>query len=283
MQVVQPIEQLKEQLVTWRQQEQRIAFVPTMGNLHQGHLSLVDKAKQLADKVVVSIFVNPTQFNDQHDLAAYPRTVEADLQQLTAQQCDLVFVPNVNDIYPNGTRTQTQVHVPEIGDRLCGQYRPGHFDGVATVVTKLLNLVQADVAVFGEKDYQQLLLIQKLVTDLNCPTEVIGVETYREPNGLAMSSRNRYLSDAEKQQAGALYQELAGLAQQIQAGERDYSKLCQQAKQRLMLKGFEPDYIEVCRAEDLQAPKEGDRHLRILLAAYLGSARLIDNIACVLA
>ncbi len=274
---------LRTQLAAWRQQGHRIAFVPTMGNLHRGHLSLVETAKHHADKVIVSIFVNPTQFNDKQDLAAYPRTLSEDRQQLADVGCDAIFIPSVEMMYPSGLADYTTVSVPVIGERLCGAHRPGHFDGVATVVTKLFNLVQADVAVFGEKDYQQLLLIKKLVKDLNFPVEIIGAKTYREENGLAMSSRNQYLSTTEKEKAGQLYAMLMTIQHAIMAGRRDFTELCQQASQQLTSQGFEPEYIEVCRADDLQLATTEDKTLRIVLAARLGSARLIDNIACDLA
>ncbi len=274
---------LRTQLAAWRQQGHRIAFVPTMGNLHRGHLSLVETAKRHADKVIVSIFVNPTQFNDKQDLAAYPRTLSEDRQQLADVDCDAIFIPSVEVMYPTGLTDYTTVNVPVIADRLCGAHRPGHFDGVATVVTKLFNLVQADVAVFGEKDYQQLLLIKKLVKDLNFPVEIIGAKTYREENGLAMSSRNQYLSTTEKEKAGQLYVMLMTIQHAIMAGRRDFTALCQQASQQLTSQGFEPEYIEVCRTDDLQLATTEDKALRIVLAARLGSARLIDNIACNLA
>ncbi|EMR13601.1 pantoate--beta-alanine ligase, partial [Methylophaga lonarensis MPL] len=197
MQIVDSLLGLRAQIRTWRAQQMSIAFVPTMGNLHQGHLSLVQRAQTIADKVVVSIFVNPLQFDDKADLQAYPRTLQQDIQQLSETDCDLLFTPPAELIYPKGMAAQTKVVVPGVDDKLCGKMRPGHFDGVATVVTKLFNLVQADMALFGEKDYQQLLMIRRLVDDLNLPIEIISVPTCREQDGLAMSSRNQYLSESE--------------------------------------------------------------------------------------
>jgi pantoate--beta-alanine ligase len=193
MQIVETLTALRAQLRAWRQTDQTIAFVPTMGNLHQGHLSLVAKAKERADKVVVSIFVNPMQFDDKADLSAYPRTLEQDVEKLTSIDCDLVFTPSVEVMYPFGMEHQTKVAVPNTDDKLCGKNRVGHFDGVATVVTKLLNMVSPDLAVFGEKDYQQLSVIKQLVRDLNIPADILGAPTLRETNGLAMSSRNQFV------------------------------------------------------------------------------------------
>ena len=283
METVSSLAQLRQQVKQWRKQGLTIGFVPTMGNLHAGHLSLVDKAKQHADKVIVSIFVNPLQFNDQIDLKAYPRTIEADIAQLTQTACDIVFVPDVATIYPEGMTKQSKITVPDIGDRLCGAHRPGHFDGVATVVTKLFNKALPDVAVFGEKDYQQLLLIKKLVHDLNMPIEIIGAETHREQNGLAMSSRNQYLSAIEQTTAAEIVQTLLEIKQRLEQGQGDFTAICEQAKQAIEQKGFEVDYIEICREADLMPAQSEDKALRILIAAQLGPARLIDNMACYLA
>lgn len=283
MQTITSPYRVRQQVELWRQQGHTISFVPTMGNLHDGHLSLISKASQHADKVVVSIFVNPLQFNDQTDLSAYPRTLEADTQHLSLTACDILFVPSAETMYRNGMTNQTKVMVPIVGDRLCGQHRPGHFDGVATVVTKLFNMVMPDSAIFGEKDYQQLLLIKKLVQDLNMPIEVISAETYREQDGLAMSSRNQYLTGMERQSATEIYHTLQILKQQLLQGEQDFSLLCQQAEHALKQHGFNPDYIEICRESDLMPANQEDKAIRILIAAQLGHARLIDNIACYLA
>ena len=283
MEIVECDDALKTQISQWRQQGLIIAFVPTMGNLHAGHLSLVKKAQQLADKVVVSIFVNPLQFNDTSDLSAYPRTLEADVEQLVGAQCDLLFTPSQQSVYPNGMEAQTIVLVPNMDDKLCGLHRPGHFDGVATIVLKLLNLVQADVAVFGEKDYQQLLLIKKMVVDLNLAIEIVGAPTSRESNGLAMSSRNQYLTDQQSLVAGELYNTMLSIVEQLVNGNKDLSLLCEEAKDRLNHFGFEPEYVDIRRDEDLELASSDDKEIRIFIAARLGQARLIDNLACNLA
>ena len=280
MQRIETIAALHAQIKAWRQQQLTIAFVPTMGNLHQGHLSLVNKAKELADKAVVSVFVNPLQFDDKADLSAYPRTLNDDIQKLTSVECDAVFTPTVDVMYPNGMKNQTNIIVPNMDDKLCGLKRPGHFDGVATIVTKLLNIVQADVAVFGEKDYQQLLLIKKMVKDLNLPTDIVGSATYREGNGLAMSSRNQYLTDEQRDQAATLYQILLMVKEQLEQGNNSIAEIQQQAVAHLQKLGFDPDYVDIRRSDDLEQATSTDKSLRILLAARLGKARLIDNIAC---
>ncbi|MFW5450497.1 MAG: pantoate--beta-alanine ligase [Methylophagaceae bacterium] len=283
MQVVDSVTAIRAKIKEWRRQHHSIAFIPTMGNLHQGHLSLVAKAQEMADKVVVSIFVNPLQFDDKADLSAYPRTLDVDIQQLALGECDLVFTPSAEMIYPHGMEKHTSVLVPNMDNKLCGRERPGHFDGVATVVTKLFNMVQADVAVFGEKDYQQLLLIKQLVQDLAFPIDVIGSPTHREKNGLAMSSRNQYLSEAQREQAAGLYQTLLSVRVQLESGELNFSSLQKSAVDKLEQLGFLPDYVDIRCASDLQQAKAGDKSLRILAAAHLGKARLIDNIACNLA
>ena len=283
MQTAETITALRTQIKVWRQQNQTIAFVPTMGNLHQGHLSLVAKAQELADKVVVSVFVNPLQFNDTTDLAAYPRTLEQDFQQLVSVDCDLLFTPTSEMMYPNGMEAQTTVSVPGMDDKLCGQDRPGHFDGVVTIVNKLFNMVQADIAIFGEKDYQQLLLIKIMVQDLNLPIEIVGSPTYRESSGLAMSSRNQYLTDPQREQAAELYQTLLTVKAQLEQGDQSFDAIQQQAIEHLNNSGFATDYVDIRRADNLEQAKAGEKSLRILLAAKLGQARLIDNIVCNLA
>ena len=284
MQIVESILSLRGQIKTWRAEHRTIAFVPTMGNLHDGHISLVKKAQTLADKVVVSIFVNPLQFDDKQDLANYPRTLQTDIKKLTQVGCNLLFTPDTEVMYPQGKDFHTFIHVPGMDDKLCGLERPGHFDGVATVVTKFFNIVQADVAVFGEKDYQQLLLIRKLVADLNLPIKIVGAATVREDSGLAMSSRNQHLNETLKQQAAALYSNLLELKQQLESGNQDYSALLAQAHMQLTASGFTLDYIDIRRAEDLQLANPAvDKELRLLAAGRVGSVRLIDNIACNLA
>ena len=283
MQSVEQLDTLREHVKQWRNDKLSIAFVPTMGNLHQGHLSLVRRAQELADKVVVSVFVNPLQFDDKNDLSAYPRTLDTDLIKLESVDCDLVFTPTANVIYPNGMDKQTVITVPGMDDKLCGQARAGHFDGVATVVAILFNMVQADVAVFGEKDYQQLLLIRKMVNDLNIPINIVSGDTYREKNGLAMSSRNQYLTAEQRDIAADLYQNLLVIKNKIEQGEEDFASLEQDTVKHLQESGFIPDYVDIRRADNLERAQRGDKSLRILVAARLGNARLIDNIVCNLA
>ncbi|KZN66039.1 pantoate--beta-alanine ligase [Pseudoalteromonas luteoviolacea CPMOR-1] len=277
MQSITEIKSLRSQIKAWRQQDLSIAFVPTMGNLHQGHFSLVEKAKTLADKVVVSIFVNPMQFGKNEDLNSYPRTLVQDKQGLAELGTDIVFTPSVETIYPNGLAAQSFVDVPGVSEGYCGGSRTGHFRGVATVVTKLFNLVQPDFACFGEKDYQQLQVIKTMVHDLSMPIEIIGVPTQREVSGLAMSSRNGYLSEQEKDVAKVLYQVLSKTARALESGERDFSTLEAQAKAELEKAGLKPDYFSVAHRFTLQPPTPSDKDFVILAAAFLGSVRLIDN------
>lgn len=275
----QRISVVRQQVQAARQAGKRIAFVPTMGNLHQGHCSLIDEARRQGGYVVASIFVNPLQFGENEDLDSYPRTLEADQEKLRAHGCDLLFTPSVEEMYPAGSRLQTLVDVPELGRMHCGAARDGHFRGVATVVTKLFAIVQPDVAVFGRKDYQQLAVIQTLTRDLSLPVTIIGADTARDSHGLALSSRNGYLTPEELRIAPALYATLQKSRQAIEAGERDYQGLAERAKARLAQAGFAPGYFNICRQSDLQPAQSGDRQLVILAAAQLGGARLIDNIA----
>lgn len=283
MQRIETITALRAQVKAWRDHKHTVACVPTMGNLHEGHLSLVRKASELADKVVVSIFVNPLQFDDKADLSTYPRTIKADIQMLSAMECDVIFTPTVDVMYPKGMMPHTNVIVPDMNDKLCGLKRPGHFDGVATVVVKLFNIVQADIAVFGEKDYQQLLLIKHLVRDLNLPVDIIGAPTFREESGLAMSSRNHYLTVQQREQASDLHKTMLSIKQQIEMGKQNFPALQLEAFTKLQELGFEVEYIDIRRADDLKQAISGDKNIRILVAARLGKARLIDNVACVLA
>jgi len=278
MQIIEGIPELRQQIANWRRAGERIAFVPTMGNLHAGHLSLVAHAHELGERVVVSIFVNPLQFGAGEDLEAYPRTPREDAAQLEAAGVDLLFRPREEEVYPRGREGQTFVEVPGLSDVLCGASRPGHFRGVATVVAKLFNLVQPDVACFGEKDYQQLTVLRRMAADLNMPIELVGVPTMREEDGLAMSSRNGYLTTEERQLAPGLYRTLQQLAKRLQQGERAWSRLEHEAAAHLERCGLRPDYISIRRAEDLEPPGESDRVLVILAAAFLGRARLIDNL-----
>jgi len=278
MQTIERISELRQQINLWRRNGERIALVPTMGNLHAGHLSLVSQARELGDRVVVSIFVNPMQFSEGEDLDAYPRTPREDALQLEEAGVDLLFCPQEEEVYPHGRTGQTFVEVPGISDILCGASRPGHFRGVATIVAKLFNLVQPDVACFGEKDYQQLTVLCRMASDLNIPVELVGVPTMREGDGLAMSSRNGYLNEEERQIAPALYQTLLHMSERVQKGEREWAKLENEAGQQLERSGLRPDYISIRRAEGLDIPSSDDKSLVILAAAYLGRTRLIDNL-----
>ena len=254
-----------------------VGFVPTMGNLHAGHMSLIKQAKKHCDLVVASIFVNPLQFNDKSDLTNYPRTLEQDQALLTENGCNLLFAPTVDEMYPNGQESQTIVSVPDVSMGLCGGSRPGHFDGVATVVTKLLNMAQADKAFFGEKDFQQLAVIRKMVADLCIPVDIVGVSTERNSDGLALSSRNGYLSAEELVLAPALYKALQEVATAVQQGN-DFVTTLEQTQQRLNKQGFKVDYLSLCRASDLKPATADDDQLVVLIAAFLGRARLIDNL-----
>jgi len=276
MQQIIKIKALRDCVRDWHQQGRSVALVPTMGNLHVGHLQLVKQAKELADKVIVSIFVNPTQFVAGEDFDTYPRTIEDDVAHLEGIKPDLIFIPEVDEVYPAGLESETQVVVPELDNIFCGAFRPGHFTGVATVVSKLLNMVQPDIALFGNKDYQQLLVIKRLVTDLCVPVEIVGVETVREESGLALSSRNRYLSSEEKVVAAELHQALSGIVQAVKAGANDYQQLEAEGIAHLEAKGFKTEYLNIRNASNLGEPTEEE--LVVLAAAWLGKARLIDNI-----
>ncbi|KAA3630326.1 MAG: pantoate--beta-alanine ligase [Proteobacteria bacterium] len=278
MQTVTTVADLRAAVAGWRTAGQRVALVPTMGNLHEGHLQLVDRARALADRVVVSIFVNPTQFSPNEDFARYPRTLESDSAKLEPRGTDLIFAPSVEEVYPEGTAMRTRVEVPGLSDELCGSFRPHHFAGVATVVTKLFGMVQPDVAVFGTKDFQQLLVIRHLVVDLHLPVAIEGVTTVREPDGLAMSSRNAYLSAEDRQTATAINRCLRHTAQRLLAGERDFAALEAEGAAALQSVGFRPDYYAVRRSVDLDLPAPEDKDLVVLTAAHIGGARLIDNL-----
>lgn len=277
MRTLRDISELRATLRDYRLKGQRIALVPTMGNLHAGHLALIATARQHADVVVSSLFVNPMQFGPGEDLDAYPRTFDADQRQLTDAGCDLLFAPTVSALYPNGLDAQTRVHVPEVGDGLCGGSRPGHFDGVSTVVSMLFNLVQPDVACFGEKDYQQLAVIRKLVADLHMPIEIIGVPIVRADDGLALSSRNGYLSAQERATAPMLYKTLCELRDALVRGE-SAEQVLHRGKTALYDAGFTPDYLEL-RDATLGPVTDTTHHAVLLAAAKLGPARLIDNLS----
>jgi pantoate--beta-alanine ligase len=272
------VDELRRYIRAWRKQESRIAFVPTMGNLHAGHLKLVRHARASADRVVVSIFVNPMQFGPAEDYASYPLTMGLDKGALMDADTDLLFTPNVDAMYPDGIRHTTVVAVPRLNSLLEGEHRPSHMNGVSTVVTKLFGMVQPDVAVFGEKDYQQLLLVRRLVQDLCLPIGIDAVETVRETDGLAMSSRNNYLQREERATAPELYRQLCRVKAQVEGGDTGFAALEAAATHALAAVGFRPDYVSIRRAADLGEPEAGDSALRVLAAAWLGAARLIDNI-----
>ncbi len=274
---INEVSDVRTQVDTWRRGG-NVAFVPTMGNLHAGHLALVKAARQLADRVVVSIFVNPMQFGEGEDFYSYPRTFERDSTLLEAEGTDLLFAPSVATMYPKPQEQQTRVEVPGISQLLCGASRPGHFVGVATVVCKLFNMVQPDVALFGKKDFQQLMVIRRMAEDLAMPVRVVGVETLRESDGLAMSSRNGYLTDEERAIAPVLYRVISGVKERLQQGSDDYVGLQAEAVREINENGLGPDYVAIRRASDLNEPEPGDSELVVLAAAFLGKARLIDNI-----
>ena len=271
-------EALREQLGEWRRARDHIALVPTMGNLHAGHLHLVNVAREHAERVVVSIFVNPTQFGDGEDYEKYPRTIEKDKLQLKRAKTDGLFMPDVDTMYPFGTDVATSVTVPVLTEEFCGEFRPGHFDGVTSVVSRLFSLVQPDVAVFGKKDYQQLLVIKRLVEDLSLPIRIIEAETQRESDGLAISSRNQYLNDAQRKKAPELYRVLQSVRDELLDDNDDYAELEENAAFDLSRIGFEPEYVSIRKADDLGEPARGERALVVLAAAYLDDTRLIDNV-----
>lgn len=278
MQTVTTIAELRQAITTARRAGKRIGFVPTMGNLHQGHLNLLKTAREKSDFVVSSIFVNPLQFNVKDDLERYPRTLAEDQNSLAEYGCNLLFAPSESEVYPEGRDSQTFVEVPTVSEMYCGASRPGHFRGVTTIVNKLFNLVQPDLAVFGKKDFQQLHIIRRMVADLSMPVELIGVETAREKSGLALSSRNGYLTPEELKRAPVLYTQLRTIRDALMGGSDDFSGLIKQANESLERESFRPDYIHIVRRDDLQPATKKDKKLVILAAAFLGHARLIDNL-----
>lgn len=277
MDTYKTVDSLRRQVAEWRRQGLRIGFVPTMGNLHAGHFALVDLARQHSDKVVASIFVNPTQFGPNEDYARYPRTPDSDIAGLASKQCDALLLPSVEEMYPFGTIGCVQMHVPGITDILCGAHRPGHFNGVAQVVARLFNMVQPDVAVFGRKDYQQLQVIRYMTSEMSFPVQIVPAPTLRETDGLAMSSRNQYLQGDERQTAAFIYQTLQFMREQCALG-LPLGMTEEQAEQRLTMAGFTVDYAEI-RRSDLSRPKApNEPGLLALIAARLGRTRLIDNL-----
>ncbi|EFC0395739.1 pantoate--beta-alanine ligase [Escherichia coli] len=277
MLIIETLPLLRQQIRRLRMEGKRVALVPTMGNLHDGHMKLVDEAKARADVVVVSIFVNPMQFDRPEDLARYPRTLQEDCEKLNKRKVDLAFAPSVKEIYPNGTETHTYVDVPGLSTMLEGASRPGHFRGVSTIVSKLFNLVQPDIACFGEKDFQQLALIRKMVADMGFDIEIVGVPIMRAKDGLALSSRNGYLTAEQRKIAPGLYKVLSSIADKLQAGERDLDEIITIAGQELNEKGFRADDIQIRDADTLLEVSETSKRAVILVAAWLGDARLIDN------
>jgi pantoate--beta-alanine ligase len=275
--IIETIPLLRREIRRWRQEGKRIALVPTMGNLHQGHLTLVEEAKAGADVVVVSVFVNPMQFDRPDDLARYPRTLQEDCEKLTRLGVDLVFAPSEKEVYPKGLEQQTYVDVPSLSTMLEGASRPGHFRGVSTIVSKLFNLIQPDIACFGEKDFQQLALIRKMVSDLNFDIDIVGVPIVRGPDGLALSSRNGYLTADERRLAPRLYNIMSHLATQLENGERNIDELLEQATSRLREAGLQPDELFVRDADTLLDVNVDTKTAVILVSAWLGKARLIDN------
>ena len=278
MDTVTTIAAVRERVSVWRKEGKRVAFVPTMGNLHPGHISLIELARKKGDRFVASIFVNPMQFGPNEDYAHYPRTPRNDEAMLAEAGCDLMFMPDIAEIYPRGYEHDTRVAVPELSAVLDGEFRPGHFDGVSTVVAKLFNIVTPHIAVFGEKDFQQLAIIRRMIADLCIAIEIVGAPTGREADGLAMSSRNQYLTDGERKTAPAINRGLKRAVARVQGGETNFAAIEAEEIEALKNLGFRPDYFTVRDASTLTLPDTGARHLVVLVAARLGKARLIDNL-----
>lgn len=278
MNTVKTVRELRAVVARARSEGKRIALVPTMGNLHSGHIALVTKAVQRADFVIASIFVNPLQFGPNEDLGSYPRTLAADQEQLLQAGCHLLFTPTVEEMYPHGMADQTIVRVPVVSEGLCGGSRPGHFDGVSTVVSKLFNMVQPDIAIFGQKDFQQLAVVNALVRDLNMPIQIIGEPTVRAADGLALSSRNGYLTEDQRAAAPALYRVIKQIGTALQNGEQDHQQLIGDGVKALEAAGFRPDYLEIRNAVSLRPATPDDHDLVVLGAAFMGKTRLIDNL-----
>ena len=271
-------QELDEQIAEWRLHDEHVALVPTMGNLHAGHLELVALAREHAERVIVSIFVNPTQFGEGEDFDDYPRTLERDKRRLKTTAADMIFAPDVATVYPFGLEKATVVSVPGLTENFCGASRPGHFDGVTSVVARLFSLVQPDVAIFGQKDYQQQLVIRHMTLDLNFPISIITGETARADDGLALSSRNSYLSEEERATAPLLFETIQMIGQELQNGQRNFEELEATALKQLGDAGFDVDYFSIRRAQNLEIPDRDCDELVVLAAARLGSARLIDNV-----
>ena len=272
------IVELRQYAQHWKDHHESIAFIPTMGNLHEGHMSLIRKGQSLCDRTICSIFVNPMQFGANEDFNHYPRTLDKDIEHLRQIGCDLIYLPTASELYPDGLEHITQIRVTDLTDQWEATHRPGHFTGVATIVLKLFNIVKPDVSVFGKKDYQQYRVIQKMVSDLNLDVEIIGSETTRELSGLATSSRNQYLDTEQAETASMIYRTLRQTASQISAGERDYSRLENDAIATLDNAGFKTDYFSICNSETLKPASDTDKKLVILVTAAMGKTRLLDNI-----
>ena len=278
MRVTSDKNELHEHLEEWRRNGEHVALVPTMGNLHAGHLSLVELARESAERVVVTVFVNPTQFGEGEDFDDYPRTLERDSRHLKKTDTDVLFTPDVETLYPFGLDDATVVSVPGLTQNFCGASRPGHFDGVTSVVARLFALVQPDVAIFGQKDYQQQLVIRHMTADLNLRIKIVTGPTVREDDGLAQSSRNQYLSEEERAQAPTLFRSLDTIGRDLQDGKQNYAELEKRASDELSAAGFDPEYVAIRRAENLGQPDRDCDELVVLAAARLGKARLIDNV-----
>lgn len=278
MQTATTIAGVREQIARWHESRSRVVFVPTMGNLHAGHVSLIEAARAHGDKFVASIFVNPMQFGPNEDFAHYPRTPTTDARMLEDAGCDLMFMPDVGEIYPNGAGQATRIEVPGISSILCGEFRPGHFEGVATIVAKLFHIVDPDVAIFGEKDFQQLTVIRRMVADLCLRVEIVGAPTVRETDGLAMSSRNQYLDETQRRQAPAIYRQLTQAVEALRSGVRDYARIEGAGRAALDGAGFRTDYFSVRDTNSLAPAQPDTKQFVVLTAARLGKARLIDNL-----
>ncbi len=272
------VSELRQYIQHWKDHQQSIAFIPTMGNLHQGHLSLIEKGQSLCDRSICSIFVNPMQFGPNEDFNHYPRTLDQDIELLESVGCDLVYIPTASELYPQGLENISQIIVTDLTETFEGAHRPGHFTGVATIVAKLFNIVKPDISVFGKKDFQQYCVIRKMTQDLNLDVEIIGQETAREASGLATSSRNQYLNAEQKSLAALIYATLQDASNRIKKGEKDFALIENQAIDRLKLAGFNTDYFNICNADTLKPATTEDKKLVILVTTRLDDTRLLDNI-----
>lgn len=278
MKQIHSVDKLRKAIAEWREAGDTIALVPTMGNLHKGHMSLISLAAEYAEHVIVSIFVNPTQFGPNEDYTNYPRMPEVDSRKLARAGIDILFAPSVEEIYPHGLENSAQVLVPELSDQLCGASRPGHFLGVTSVVSRLFNICIPDVAVFGNKDYQQLVILRRMVEDLHIPVKLLAGETERDANGLALSSRNEKLDEVQRAAAAIIYQALDDAATALRTGQNDFVNVEKTAIETISVAGLEPEYVAIRNAADLSMPQENSPRLAILAAARLGGVRLIDNV-----